>query len=282
MGGRVLLLGAGGMLGHDLVATAPPEVTLVPLSRAQLDITQGDAVAATLGEVRPDVVINAAAYTAVDRAESERDIAMRVNGAAVGELGRLAREAWARVVHFSTDYVFDGTATQPYSETSAANPVNAYGASKLAGERALAASGATYLLIRTQWLFGAHGKSFPRTMWERARARAASRVVCDQFGRPTYSVDLARATWQLVTGDVTGVIHVANAGIATWYDVAKRVYAACGVAELVQPCRTEEFPTPARRPLRAVLDTGRAEQVLGGPLPKWEDAVERFLVTIGS
>ncbi len=114
-------------------------------------------------------------------------------------------------------------------------------------------------------------------MWERARARAASRVVCDQFGRPTYSVDLARATWQLVAADVTGVIHVANAGIATWYDVATRVYAACGVAELVQPCRTEEFPTPARRPLRAVLDTGRAEQVLGGPLPKWEDAVERFL-----
>src|SRR6266487_613399 len=138
MGGRVLLLGAGGMLGHDLVATAPPEVTLVPLSRAQLDITQGDAVAATLGEVRPDVVINAAGYTAVDRAESERDIAMRVNGAAVGALGRNAHLVGARVIQFSSDYVFDGTATQPYSETSVANPVNAYGASKLAGARALA------------------------------------------------------------------------------------------------------------------------------------------------
>ncbi len=121
MGGRVLLLGAGGMLGHDLVATAPPEVTLVPLSRAQLDITQGDAVAATLGEVRPNVVINAAAYTAVDRAESERDTAMRVNGAAVGALGRNAHLVGARVIQFSSDYVFDGTATQPYSETGAAN-----------------------------------------------------------------------------------------------------------------------------------------------------------------
>src|SRR5256886_8332643 len=152
MGGRVLLLGAGGMLGHDLVATAPPEVTLVPLSRAELDITQGDAVAATLGDVRPDVVINAAAYTAVDRAESERDIAMRVNGAAVGEPGRHAHHGGVRVIFFSGDHEFASPGTPAYSETSAANPVNAYGASKLAGERALAASGATYLLIRTQWL----------------------------------------------------------------------------------------------------------------------------------
>jgi dTDP-4-dehydrorhamnose reductase len=280
MGGRVLLLGAGGMLGHDLAATAPPEVTLFPFTRAQLDITERAAVAATLGEVRPNVVINAAAYTAVDRAESERAVAMRVNGAAVGELGRAAHHVGARVIHFSSDYVFDGTATQPYSETSAANPVNAYGASKLAGEQALQASGAAYLIIRTQWLFGAHGRSFPRTMWERARARAPSRVVCDQFGRPTYSVDLARATWQLVAGDVTGVIHVANAGVATWYDIARRVYAACGVAGLVQPCATSEFPTPARRPPRAVLDTARAERALGDPLPQWEDAIDRFLATV--
>jgi dTDP-4-dehydrorhamnose reductase len=279
MEGRVLVLGAGGMLGHDLVATAPAGVTLFPCTRAHLDITESAALAATLGDVRPEVVINAAAYTAVDRAEAERDIAMRVNGAAVGELGRAAHHVGARVIHFSTDYVFDGTATEPYNESGPTNPVNAYGASKLAGEQALQASGAAYLIIRTQWLFGAQGRSFPRTMWQRAQARAPSRVVCDQFGRPTYSVDLARATWQLVAGDVTGVIHVANAGVATWYDVATRVYAACGVGELVQPCRTDEFPTPARRPLRAVLDTRRAERVLRGPLPRWQEAIDRFLLS---
>ena len=282
MGGRVLLVGAGGMLGHDLVATAPPEVTLIPLSRAELDITQGDAVAATLGEVRPDVVINAAAYTAVDRAESERDIAMRVNGAAVGELGRHAHRVGAQVIQFSSDYVFDGTATQPYSETSAANPVNAYGASKLAGERALAASGATYLLIRTQWLFGAHGKSFPRTMWERARGGHATRVVRDQTGRPTYTRDLAAAVWTLIGRNVCGVVHVANQGQATWLDVAARVFARAGRADLLTPCVTADYPTPARRPRYSVLDTAWAERALGGPLPKWEDAVERFLDSIGS
>jgi len=265
------------MLGHDLVATAPPEVTLVPLSRAQLDITQRDAVAATLGDVRPDVVINAAAYTAVDRAESERDIAMRVNGAAVGELGRHAHRVGARVIQFSSDYVFDGTATQPYSETSAVNPVNAYGASKLAGERALAASGATYLLIRTQWLFGAHGKSFPRTMWERARAGHATRVVRDQTGRPTYTRDLAAAVWTLIGRNVCGVVHVANHGEATWLDVDARVFARAGRADLLTPCVTADYPTPARRPRYSVLDTERAERALGGPLPKWEDAMERFL-----
>jgi dTDP-4-dehydrorhamnose reductase len=279
---RAMVLGAAGMLGRDLVATAPPGVTLLPFTRAHLDITDTRAVAGKVAELEPDVVINAAAYTAVDRAESEHETAMRVNSAAVGELGRIARAAGARVIHFSTDYVFDGTAVEPYAEESPANPVNVYGASKLAGEKALQASGADCLIVRTQWLFGLHGRCFPRTMWERATARSASRVVSDQVGRPTCSVDLACATWQLIAMELAGVIHVANAGAATWYDVARRVYAACHGDDLVRPCSTAEFPTPARRPAHAVLGTARSEQALGGPLPAWEEAIERFLAEITS
>jgi dTDP-4-dehydrorhamnose reductase len=274
---RVMVLGAAGMLGHDLVATAPQSVTLLPLPKAQLDITDTRAVAAAVGDLRPDLIVNAAGYTAVDRAESEPDVAFRVNGAAVEELGRIARQTGAGVIHFSTDYVFDGTSAVAYTEESPTNPVNVYGASKLAGETALAGSGAKCLIIRTQWLFGVNGRCFPRTMWDRATAWSPSRVVSDQFGRPTFSVDLARATWTLATRELSGVLHVANAGIATWYDVARRVYAACHADQLVQPCSTDQFPTPAKRPARAVLDTARAEAALGGSLPAWEDAIDRFL-----
>lgn len=277
---RVLLLGAGGMLGHDLAAGAPPSVTLVSLARAQLDITRSDAVAATLAEVQPQVVINAAAYTLVDRAEAESQAALAVNGAAVGQLARLARRAKARVVHFSTDYVFDGTATLPYFEESPRHPINAYGLSKAAGERDLQSSGAQYLLVRTQWLFGEHGPSFPRTMWERARAGRATRVVNDQLGRPTYARDLAAAVWRLIAQNACGMMNVTNHGQATWFDVAARVFARAGRPDLLTPCATADYPTKAKRPRYSVLDTERAEKALGGALPNWEEAVDRFLETL--
>jgi dTDP-4-dehydrorhamnose reductase len=278
---RALVLGAGGMLGQDLVATAPPDVTLFPFPRTALDITHGAALVATLADVRPDVVINAAAYTAVDQAEAERETAVRVNGTAVGELGRIARQAGARVIHFSSDYVFDGQTTRPYREDSRTEPVNAYGASKLAGETALAASGADCLIVRTQWLFGVHGKSFPRTMWERARAGLATKVVRDQTGRPTYARDLGAAVWTLIGQGVGGVLHVANRGEATWFDLAARVFTRAGRPDLLTPCATADYPTPARRPRYSVLDTTRADQVLGGALPKWEEAVDRWLGAVG-
>jgi dTDP-4-dehydrorhamnose reductase len=274
---RAMLLGAGGMLGHDLAATVPSAVTLLTYSKAQLDITDAEALAATVATVKPDVIINAAAYTAVDRAETERDLAFRVNAEAVATLGRIARSNGARVIHFSTDYVFDGEATEPYTEESPTNPVNMYGASKLAGEHALRQSEADALIIRTQWLFGVHGKSFPRTMRDRALARVPSKVVSDQVGRPTHSRDVARATWHLEARKEVGVIHVTNDGTATWYDVAKRVYAACHAPTLVQACSTAEFPRPARRPASSILATERLAGVLGESLPPWEDALAQFL-----
>ena len=279
-GGRVLLLGAGGMLGRDLAAAAPSGTELHALTRHDLDITDHTALGARIAAVRPDVIVNAAGYTAVDRAETETERAHRVNAVAVGELGRLAARADARVVHFSSDYVFGGSGSRPYREGDPTDPVNVYGATKLAGERALAHSDAESLIVRTQWLFGVHGKSFPRTMWERARAGEATRVVRDQCGRPTYTGDLAPAVWRLIADGARGVLHVANAGEATWFDVAARVFRRAGRPELVTPCVSADYPTPARRPRYSVLDTSRADQVLGGPLPKWEDAVDRFLATV--
>jgi len=279
---RALVLGAGGMLGHDLVRAAPSGTELHPLTRRELDITDAPALAARVSALRPDVILNAAAYTAVDRAEADTKRARRVNAEAVGELGRIAAEAGARVVHFSTDYVFDGNASRPYQEDSPTDPVNAYGATKLAGEEALRRSGADWLIVRTQWLFGVNGKSFPRTMWERACAGLATKVVTDQTGRPTYSRDVAPAVWKLIDGGVSGVMHIANDGEATWFDVAARVFERAGRRDLLTACSTADFPTPARRPRYSVLDTTRLDEQLGGPLPPWADAVDRLLECLPS
>jgi dTDP-4-dehydrorhamnose reductase len=271
------------MLAHDVVAEAPAGVELVALPKAELDITDRAALHRTVIETRPDVVINAAAYTNVDGAEREPDLAQAVNGEAPGLIGRAARDAGALVLQYSTDYVFAGKAKQPLREDGPTAPLGIYGASKLAGERALAESRARHLIVRTQWLFGRHGRSFPRTMWERARSGTATRVVNDQTGRPTYTVDLARATWVLLTtagradAHGEGVIHVANGGRATWYDVARRVFEAAGAAALLTTCTTQEYPTPARRPAWSVLDTTRYDRLSSAPLPPWEDAVDRFL-----
>jgi len=274
---RVMICGAAGMLGHDLVATAPVTTTLFPFGKAELDITDLRSLAATIKDTRPDIIVNAAAYTNVDKAESEPQLALRVNGEAVGMISQIACRAGVRVVHFSTDYVFDGTAVEPYREASPTNPVNTYGSSKLAGERALAQSGASFLLIRSQWLFGAVGRSFPRKMWDRARARLSTRVVADQTGRPTSTRTLACATWDLITREASGLIHVANAGEATWFDVASYVFASLGRTGLLSACATDDYRTPARRPRYSVLDTRRAERSLGVPLGPWQLGMDELL-----
>lgn len=274
---RVLLLGAGGMLATDLAREAPPHVDLTSLSHAECDITDATALARELGRTAPELVINATAYTAVDRAEIEREVAERVNGTAVGELGELCAGRGARVLHFSTDYVFPGDATRPYREDDPVAPLNAYGASKLLGETLLARSGARYCVVRTQWLFGRNGRSFPRTMWERARAGQSTRVVADQQGRPTWTVDLARATWAVVAAGTTGILHAANRGATSWFGLAQRVFDRAGAAKLLSPCSTADYPTPAKRPAFSVLDTSRLDAIPGCAMPPWEDAVDRFL-----
>jgi dTDP-4-dehydrorhamnose reductase len=173
--------------------------------------------------------------------------------------------------------VFDGSSKQPYTEDSPTNPINVYGASKLAGEAALRESGADVLVVRTQWLFGANGRSFPRTMWERAAKDLATRVVNDQTGKPTYTADLAEATWRLAQDDVMGILHVANSGSGTWYEVASHIFQQVGKWHLVAQCASADYPTAARRPPNSILSTARADALLGYSLPEWRSAVERFI-----
>jgi dTDP-4-dehydrorhamnose reductase len=271
---RVLITGANGMVAHALLETAPSNVERFARSHAELDVTDADAISRELAATKPSVIINTAAYTAVDRAESDADSAERVNGVAAGLLGAAAARIGAKVVHYSTDHVFDGKAVTPYTEDARTNPLNAYGRSKLHGEQALYASGANHVILRTQWLFGDAGRSFPDTMWTRARAGLQTRVVDDQRGAPTFTGDLARATWSLLDQD--GVIHVTSSGVATWFEVAQRIFAAAGRSELLMPCSTNEYPVAARRPPNAVLDATRLRS-LGIVMPQWTDAIDGFI-----
>jgi dTDP-4-dehydrorhamnose reductase len=275
---RALIFGAAGMLGTDVRAMAPAGVSLVAQDIGDVDITDRAQVAATLDRVQPDWIVNCAAYTAVDRAEAEASLADAVNAAGPRHIAEEAARRKIAVVHFSTDYVFPGTATAPYREEDPVAPVNAYGESKLRGERAVLASGAHALVVRTQWLFGRAGKSFPRTMLERASAGLPTRVVSDQVGRPTYTRDLAVATWRLIERRASGVVHATSGGAATtWYGLAREVFTRVAAAGLVSACTTDEYPTPARRPSYSVLCTDRLESMLASPLPDWRDALGRFL-----
>ena len=264
------------MLGTDLVALAPSTFTVDSFARNEVDVTNGRDVERMLREAAPDVVINAAAFTQVDRAETEREAAFAVNAVAVGDLAMRCASRGIRVVHFSTDYVFDGASSRQYREDEPVAPVNVYGSSKLAGENAIRASGASHLLLRTSWLFGQSGRSFPRTMWERATTHRATHVVDDQFGKPTYTPDLARATWAAIAGGLTGTYHAANEGQASWFDVALRVFRAAAAEECLQPCGSADYPTQARRPAYSVLDTDKLRRA-GITLPPWTEALDRFV-----
>jgi dTDP-4-dehydrorhamnose reductase len=265
------------MLGHDLRRSVPAGVHLTAYSRAELDVTDASGVEAGIARARPEVIVNATGYTAVDRAEADRAAAFAVNAIAVAHLAQAAARGGALLVHYSTDYVFDGHATAPYQEDAPTHPLNVYGESKLAGEEAVRASGGPFLLIRTQWLFGAHGRSFPRTMLERARKGLPTRVVTDQIGRPTYTPDLAGATWTLVSLGTTGIVHVTNEGTASWFDVADWIFRRLGARAFLQPCSSAEYPLPAARPRWSVLDTTAFRRASGAALPRWEDALSRFV-----
>lgn len=278
---RVLIFGGAGMLGYDLLRSSPPDATIHAPDVDEIDISRPAAVTEVLDRCRPDWVVNAAAFTAVDRAEAEASIAFAVNGEAVRSIGDECSRRGVRVLHFSTDYVFPGTGSRPYLETDPVLPVNTYGRSKLVGENALLASRAQALIIRTQWLFGPGGRSFPRTMWAHARARTPTHVVNDQIGRPTYTRDLAIAAWQLLRMRVTGILHVTNGGPSvSWFELAREVFRRVGSESLLSPCSSVDYPTLARRPPYSVLDTSRFESIIPGGLPPWTDALSRFLADL--
>lgn len=283
---RWLVTGAGGMLGHDMVEELCARGEQVAgLAHAALDVTSPDAVDRAFAAYHPDLVVNCAAYTAVDDAEQDEGRALRVNGDGPGLLAHLCAAYEARLIHVSTDYVFAGDARSPYPENHPTAPRTAYGRTKLAGERAvLDELPATSAVVRTAWLYGAHGRSFVRTMIELEARRDTVDVVDDQRGQPTWSADVAATIADLgprVGHDATGVFHATNAGEATWYDLAREVFTHLGAdPDRVRPVTSEAFPRPAPRPGYSVLAHGRRQR-LGLPRPRdWRTALHEALPRI--
>ena len=258
----VLVTGVGGQVGSSLAGTVPPEITLLTPSHKELDVTDGNAVNAYVRTHRPEVIINAAAYTAVDRAESEPELARRVNEDGPRHFAVAAREVGARLIHISTDFVFDGAASLPYRPDARTNPLSVYGKTKLAGEQAvLELLPESSVIVRTAWVYAAAGNNFVRTMLWIMNANGSVRVVADQVGTPTAARALAETLWKLVAKpEIRGIHHWTDAGVASWYDFAVAIAeegAQFGLVPdnvLVTPIATSEYPTPARRPSYSVLD----------------------------
>ncbi|MBN8831693.1 MAG: dTDP-4-dehydrorhamnose reductase [Sphingomonadales bacterium] len=283
---KVLIAGAGGQLGRALQASAPQAAEIVALDRAALDIGEADAVARRAQEIAPDLIINAAAYTAVDRAESERDAAWRINADGAGNLAAAAAANGARFIHVSTDFVFDGTAGSPYRPDHPTAPLGVYGASKLAGEQAALAAHPQSLIVRTAWVYGVTGHNFVRTMLRLMAERDEVRVVADQIGTPTFAGGLAAALWALDAAGATGIHHWTDSGAASWYDFAVAIQEEALAISLLSrqapviPIATADYPTPARRPAYSVLDKSSAVALVGGPAPHWRVRLREMLGVI--
>ncbi len=281
-----MIAGAGGQLAVELERTAPADATLTSLTIHDLDIADAAATCAAVERLRPDLIFNAAAYTAVDRAESEVELAFAANRDGAANLAAAAKAVGARFVHVSTDFVFGGEAGRAYAPDAPTDPLGVYGASKLAGEIAVAEADPGALIVRTAWVYSAGGANFLKTMLRLMTSRGEVRVVCDQIGAPTAAGDLARALWGLVTVDARGLFHFTNAGVASWYDFAQAIAEealAAGViprACAVVPIRTVDYPTPARRPAFSVLDCASTWQALGAPAPHWRFALREVIAQI--
>jgi dTDP-4-dehydrorhamnose reductase len=270
---RVLLLGKDGQLGRELAQELVVVGEVSPIGREDLDLRDTDRVSETVRRAKPDVIVNAAAYTAVDRAEYESDIAFAVNRDAPGAMSTEAARLDALLVHYSTDYVFDGTKPVPYVEDDAPHPLNVYGASKLAGERAILASGCRYLILRTSWVYGPHGGNFMLTMLRAARERPELRVVDDQVGAPTSSLAIARATAQVLRKGGKGLYHMSAAGSTSWYGFARAILARAGLRTPVIPISTDQYPAAARRPRNSLLDNSKLHAAFGVTLAPWEEGL---------
>lgn len=277
MGSQVVaLLGGRGMLGTDVAAACMQrgyEVRTYDLP--DFDVTNPDHLRRAVETA--DVIINCAAYTNVDGAQSQSELAHRVNGEAVGRLGQLAREEGKWVLHVSTDFVFDGTQDRPYVENDPPHPINEYGKSKLAGEVLLRESGCSHCLVRLEWTFGRHGRNFITKLLERARTAKTLNVVNDQVGSPTATAEVARAFCDLAEQRAEGLFHFASAGYVSRYDVAAFVFGHLGMEMDLRPCRTSDYPAPAARPLNSRFDCHKIEPLLREPIAPWQRPLEHFL-----
>ena len=295
---KILLLGKNGQVGWELQRSLAPLGALTALDRQGDkglcgDLSDLDGLAATVRTLQPQVIVNAAAYTAVDKAESEPELARRINAAAPAALAREAHACGALLVHYSTDYVFDGSGTQAWREGDATGPLGVYGQTKLEGEQAIAASGCRHAILRTAWLYGAHGKNFPKTMLRLALANPEKPVIDDQWGAPTGAELIADVTAHAIAQTrqqpgKAGIYHLAPAGETTWFQYAKHVISQAQQAQAaikikateVLPIPTSAYPTPARRPHNSRLDCAKLQAAFSLQLPPWQRGVDRMLAEI--
>jgi len=291
---RIMLTGKNGQLGWELQRSLAPLGKVVALGRADLDLTEPGSIRRTVRAVRPDVIVNAAAYTAVDKAEQEPDLAMAINGVAPGVLAEEARRVGAALVHYSTDYVFDGDKSLPYTEDDAPNPLNVYGRTKLVGEQAIEAAGVSHLILRTSWIYGARGKNFLLTILRLAEQRRQLRVVSDQVGTPNWSRTIAGATAQILAqccsprstrvgfAKTNSTYHLTALGATSWYGFARAILTEAfvwngrGTSEVI-PIGSAEYPALARRPKNSVLANGKIVNAFGMTMPHWHAGLHGYL-----
>jgi dTDP-4-dehydrorhamnose reductase len=285
---RLLVLGRSGQVGTALTDSLQGLGELIALDRAQLDLTDSDAIRIALRELQPHIIINAAAYTAVDAAESDQATAFQINAEAPRIIAEESERLGATLIHYSTDYVFDGSKPDPWLEDDATAPLSVYGHSKLAGEQAIADVGGAHLILRTSWVYGLHGKNFLRTMLTLAETRDQLAIVNDQIGAPTWALTIAEATASIIrdAGEpaqlaaLSGIYHLCAGGHTSWFGFAQAIFADDSVQwkPQLRPITTAEYPTPARRPHNSMLNTDKFRQAFGD-LPSWDEALRQCLQT---
>ena len=274
---RILLTGRNGQVGWELERVLPAFGGLIATDRSTLDLAAPDGLRRRVRDLKPDVIVNAAAYTAVDKAESEPKLAMQINGVAPGVLAEEAKRLDALLVHYSTDYVFDGDKASPYLEDDAPNPINVYGRSKLEGEQRIAATGCRFLMLRTSWVYAPRGKNFFLTIARKVRAGEDLRVVDDQRGVPTEAKFLAETTVAMLGANTEGLFHLVPRGDTTWHGFATQIAQRLGSGRPIQAIGSSDYPTPARRPTNSVLDNRKLSRVLARPLPAWPSLLDRCM-----
>lgn len=289
---RVLLAGKNGQVGRELEKLLAGMGELTALDRQDLDLSNIDSIRGKIRQLRPDVIVNAAAYTAVDKAESEPELAMAVNGVAPGIMAEEAMRLNALLVHYSTDYVFDGAGHSPYTEQDATNPLNVYGQTKLAGERAICANTTRFLIFRTEWVYDAQGKNFLNTIKRLGSQRQELTIVNDQIGAPTWSREIARATARCVGSylacaepdQASGIYNLTARGQTSWFGFAQAaaeygLFSGIEHPPVLRAITSAEFPTPAKRPMYSVLSNARLLGQFGFQLPDWKDSLRECLLT---
>jgi len=285
---KILLTGKTGQIGEELNNIVGDLGNLITVDKEQLDLSKPNSIEPVILDIKPDIIINPAAYTAVDKAEKEPDLAMTVNAIAPGLLAKAARKVGAGLIHYSTDYVFDGCSEIPYKEEDPPNPLNVYGKTKLAGEKALAEAGIPFLIIRTGWVYSLHGKSFLRTIKKLAEEKDIIQVVDDQIGAPTWARSVALKTHQILkqclnkkwleTKDpsLSGIFHLTCQGKTSWHGFARKVLNISNASQNIKliSIPTSDYPTPATRPSNSLLNNEKIQKVFGLDMPHWEDALK--------